>query len=230
MDREIREELEKYRDSKYADFSGGLIPGERNIIGVRLPQLRKIAKKLARGDWRACLDSPEPDVYFEETLLRGLMIGYIKCDFSGKLDILRGFIPRIDNWSVCDSTVTGLHDFSEPENREKAWDFIVPYFKSEHEFGMRFAAVSMLDYFIDGDHIDRDLELLDTLGEKPYYTMMAAAWALSYCYFSFPEKTLSYLERSSLDKVTYNKALQKITESRQVSPEEKAMIRSMKRK
>lgn len=228
MDKKIREELENSADEKYRDFSSGLIPGQKNMLGVRLPELRRIAKKLARGDWRGCLDSPEPDIYFEETMLRGLMIGYIKCDFSEKLDILRGFIPQIDNWSVCDSMITGLKDFNK--HKDEAWDFIVPYFQSEHEFEMRFAAVSMLDYFIDEEHIDRDLELLDTLGGKPYYAMMAAAWALSYCYINFPEKTLEYLKHSSLDDVTFNKALQKITESRQVSPEEKKMIRAMKRK
>ena len=51
-------------------------PGTSNILGVRLPILRKLAKKIIRGDWRAYLASAQ-DQSFEEIMLQGMVIGYV---------------------------------------------------------------------------------------------------------------------------------------------------------
>ncbi|MNH46031.1 hypothetical protein D3C79_1086570 [compost metagenome] len=59
---------------------------------------------------------------------------------------------------------------------------------------------------------------------------MAVSWALSMCYVKLPAATIDYLRTNTLDDFTYNKALQKITESYRVDPESKKMIRGMKRK
>jgi hypothetical protein len=71
---------------------------------------------------------------------------------------------------------------------------------------------------------------LDAIKHPGYYVKMAAAWAISLCYIKFPRITMDYLQNSSLDDFTYNKALQKIIESYQVNQDTKKIIRSMKRK
>ena len=62
------------------------------------------------------------------------------------------------------------------------------------------------------------------------YAKMAVAWALQVCYVKFPEKTRWLFENNSMDDFTYNKAIQKIRESYQVSREEKDELGRMKRK
>ena len=56
----IREELYALVDSKYKDFHSALVPGAENILGVRIPQLRILAKKIAKGkDWRTFVEATD---------------------------------------------------------------------------------------------------------------------------------------------------------------------------
>ena len=59
---------------------------------------------------------------------------------------------------------------------------------------------------------------------------MAVAWALAECYARFPEWTMAYLPNSQLDTFPFNKALQKMIESRRICGEEKERLRAMKRR
>jgi len=227
MQAEIKEKLRSFADEKYRAFSSKLIPDSDNMLGVRLPQLRVLAREIAGGNWREYIDTAD-DEYFEEVMLHGLVIGCIKTDVEERLRLIRDFIPKISNWSVCDSFCAGLK--FAVKNKERIWQFLGPYFRSDREFELRFALVMGMDYFIDEDYIDEFIALIDSISHEGYYVKMAAAWALSVCFVKFPEKTMAYLKRNSLDDFTYNKALQKIIESYRVDNDTKALIRSMKRK
>lgn len=223
----IREQLFALRDPKYQKFSSSLIPNKDNLIGVRIPELRKIAKQIAKDDWRAFLALAE-DTYFEEVMLQGMVIGYAKAEVEEILTYVAAFVPKIDNWSVCDSFCSGLKITKKHPRR--VWEFLQPYLSSQKEYEIRFGVVMLLNYFIDEEHIDDVLKLLDQIEHEGYYVKMAVAWAISICFVKFPERTMTYLKENRLDDVTYNKALQKIIESYRVDPEVKKQIRSMKRK
>lgn len=227
MEKTIKEQLMELADPEYRQFSAALIPNIRNILGVRLPELRKLAKKTAKSDWRAYLAQAENE-FFEETMLQGMVIGYAKADIEEILRYIADFVPKIDNWSVCDSFCSGLK-FAKT-NKRRVWDFLQPYLASENEYDVRFGVVMLLQYYMDEEHIHSVLGLLDRVRHEGYYAKMAVAWALSICYVKFPEPTMAYLKNNTLDDVTYNKALQKITESYRVDQETKTLIRSMKRK
>lgn len=211
----------------YQKFSAALIPTINNVLGVRLPVLRKLAKELAKGDWRTYLLHAESE-YFEEVMLQGMVIGYLQTDVEEILRYVADFVPKIDNWSVCDSFCIGLK-FTKT-NKKQVWDFLQPYLASDETYDMRFGVVMLLDFYIEDEYISRVLSLLDSVKREDYYVKMAVAWAISICYVKLPERTMSYLENNSLDVFTYNKALQKITESYRVDQDTKKMIRSMKRK
>lgn len=223
----IRERLFRLAEEDYKKFSSSLIPGEDKILGVRLPYLRELAKEIAKGEWREYLATAQ-DEYYEDIMLQGLVIGYVKTSPEEILSYTERFVPKIRNWGVCDSFCTGLK--LSKKYPELVWDFIQPYLKSEKEFEIRFAIIMMLAHFIDDDHIDRVITSLDGIRHQGYYVKMGAAWAISVCYVKYPEKTMVYLKDSRLDDFTYNKALQKILESYRVDQESKAVIRSMKRK
>lgn len=224
----IRKQIFDLIDTDYQKFLSALIPTNDNILGVRMPALRKLAKGIAKDDWRTYLQTAN-DEYFEEVMLQGLVIGCVKMDVEEHLMYVAKFVPKIDNWSVCDSFCSGLK--MTKQNKERVWSFLQPYVISEKEYELRFGIVMLLVYYSEPDYIDRVLGLLDQVQHEGYYVKMAVAWALSICFVKLPDPTMDYLAgRNSLDLFTYNKALQKITESTRVDQEMKKVIRSMKRR
>ena len=224
---EIRNKLLESAEDSYRKFTAGLLPGTENILGVRLPNLRKIAKEIAKADWRAYVESPDT-LYYEETMLQGIAIGYAEAEVAEKLDLARVFIPRIDNWGVCDSFCSGLKFTSR--NLELVWDFIQPYAASAEEFEARFAYVMMLNYFVKEEYIDRVLQASFRPASTGYYATVAAAWTLSICYVRFPEKTLVVLENDGIDATLRRMAIRKIIESRQVDDSGKELVRKLRKK
>lgn len=227
MHQQIREQLINLADQDYQKFSSSLIPNCQNILGVRLPELRKIAKNIAKEDWQNYLTAAS-DEFFEEVMLQGMIIGYVKTDIEERLSYVALFVPKIDNWSVCDSFCTGLK-FTK-ENQERVWAFLQPYFSSNKEYDVRFGVVMLLNYYIDHRYIENVLNIINAIKHEGYYVKMAVAWAISICYVKDPLVTMNYLRNNSLDDFTYHKALQKITESNRVEKEAKNLIRQMKRK
>lgn len=225
---ETRKKLEGCADEKYKKFHSGLCPGINNIIGVRVPELKKIAKNIVSSNNYIEYIEYNNFEYYEEIMIKGLIIGYIKIDFDKRLEYIRDYIPYIDNWAICDTFCSSLKSIEK--NKEKMWDFIKEYLNSNEEFKIRFAVVVLLDYYIEEKYITDVLNSLDGINHQGYYVKMAIAWAISIAYIKFPEYTLKYLKNNSLDTFTYNKAIQKIIESYRVSKENKEIIRSMKRK
>lgn len=227
MQEEIKRQLKSLAEEDYRVFSSRLLPDINNVLGVRLPLLRKMAKELVKSDWRQYLQTAKDDS-FEEIMLQGIVIGCATCPVEERFTYIQKFVPKINNWSVCDSFCTGLK-FAKDYSKQ-VWDFLQPYLKSEKEFYIRFAVVMLIFYYIHDETIDKVLESLDTIQYEGYYVKMAVAWAISICYIQFPERTMIYLKNNGLDDFTYNKALQKITESLKVDKETKKQIRAMKRK
>lgn len=223
---ELREKLFSLADEKYKEFHGSLCPGTNNIIGIRVPILRNLARSVAKEDWREYLKNAKDD-YYEEVMLQGMVIGLAKMEFKERIEYVKEFIPKIDNWAVCDVTCAGFK-FTK-KNMEEVWKFLEPYLVSNKEFEIRFAVVMLLDFYITEEYIKDVLEILNNIHHEGYYVKMAVAWAISICYIKFPKETMKLLEKNNLDTFTYNKALQKITESYRVSKQEKDKIRKIKR-
>ena len=223
---DLRDKLFELSDDKFKTFHSRLCPNTDNIIGVRLPLLRQLAKEIAKGDWRNFLSNSKEE-YYEEILINGLVIAYAKCDVEERLNYIESFVPKIDNWAICDSFCNTLKFVNK--NKEIMWEFIQPYLRSYNEFEIRFAVVIILNYYITEDYIDLVLKTLDNIKHDGYYVKMAVAWAISMCFVKFEEKTMAYLKDNSLDDFTYNKSLQKICESLRVDKNTKELIKSMKR-
>lgn len=223
----IREQIFELADEEYKKFQSTLCPGCSNILGVRVPILRNLAKDIARGDWRGYLENAEND-YFEEVMLQGMVIGYAQAETEELIRYISAFVPKIDNWAVCDSFCAGLK-FTK-KNRDSVWENLQLNLSSKEEFEIRFGTVMLLNYYVEDDYIDRVLQLLDGIKHEGYYVKMAVAWAVSICYIKFPGKTMDYLMQNALDNFTFNKSLQKITESLRVDKETKTIIRGMRRK
>lgn len=225
---EVRRKLEAASDPGYREFHGSLLPGTDNIMGVRLPVLRAMAKELARMDWEEWFIQAE-DVWYEETMLRGFVIAYAKLDWEKRLSYIRAFVPYIDNWAVCDCFCNTLKEAKK--HPQEYWEFLTPYFSSEKEFEARFGAVMLLSHFVKEEYLKPGIGRLESIRQEGYYAKMAVAWAVSVYFAAFPDEMLAYLQgEHGLDDFTYKKSLQKIMESYRVDKETKNIIREMRQR
>lgn len=225
-EQEVRTQLQELSEESYRRFAASLIPGCNNMMGVPIPQIRKLAKQMAKQAPLSYLRQAQ-EVYFEETMLKALIIGNLRTDIETVLEQAALLIPKITNWSVCDSFCSELK--ITRQYPQQVWQFLQPYWRSEKTYEIRFAVVMMLDYFIDEAHLRQLFGIFDQIHHPDHYVKMAVAWAISQCYPQFPEETMVYLRENRLDHETYNRALQKIRESRRVDSDTKAKLKSMKR-
>ncbi len=72
----VRNELYENSDNAYKSFHSSLVPGISNILGVRVPKLREIAKKVAKNDYREFIENVNMQIY-EELMIWGMLLGYI---------------------------------------------------------------------------------------------------------------------------------------------------------
>ena len=223
----VKEILLSHKDLKYSEFSSGLIPGENAIIGVRLPILRKIAKEIAKGDYRDYFENSCNDMcYFEEIMLKGMVVGYLKVEDELFWKLVDEFVPLINNWSVNDSFCAGLKRTSS--QLDYAWDFLQKYLDSNKEFELRFGIIMLMDYFLVEEYALKTIELVSTKSHEGYYAKMAIAWFMATAYAKFPEYTMIALKNRKFDDWTYNKSIQKMLESGRIGAGEKSVLRNMK--
>ena len=123
----VRKELKTLEDPAYREFHSSLIPGADNILGVRIPQLRIMAKGLAKKEgWRTFVEATDTQ-YYEETMLQGMIIGLAKMELEERIHYIRLFVPRINNWAVCDIFSGELKKTAVGKGKETVWQFIQPY-------------------------------------------------------------------------------------------------------
>lgn len=223
----LESRLRSLADEKLATFSSGLNPNCKPMLGVRLPELRKIAKEIARTDYKIFLEDG-PDTYFEYETLKAYVLGYAKDNIETVLSYADRFVPTIRDWSVNDSfcqnfTIARKH-------RERVWEWLMTYGVKEEEFSQRVVAVLLMSHFLVPEYIDKVLAVMDTLQFDGYYTKMGVAWCVATAYAKFPEETAAYLADNRLQDWTYNKVIQKMCESYRVADEDKAYWKARKRK
>ena len=68
--------LFSFEDLEYKNFNSKLVL-KNNLIGIRVPILKKIAKELAKGNYKEFISIMNHN-YHEEVLIHGLILGYIK--------------------------------------------------------------------------------------------------------------------------------------------------------
>lgn len=220
---ELRAQLQGLSEEKYRAFALSLLPGVRNLLGVRLPRLRSMAKEIVKTPFAQRFITQEELCSFEETMLQGLVIAALPVSFEERWPHVARFAEKIDNWSVCDSFCISLKDTRE--NRARAFSLLMPYLQSEREFAARFGAVMLLDHFVCDDYRDAALDALSGVAAQGYYARMAVAWATQTFYAAYPETVRAFLEAQRLDAETTALAYRKMAESRRGAPVRKEKIR-----
>ncbi len=226
MEEYIEDRLIELADEKFKKFHSRLCPNVDNIIGVKTPLLRNLAKEIYAEYGLEYFNHTKSD-YYEEVMLEGMIIGLLDLRVDKVLEYIKNYLPKINNWAICDTFCAGLK--IAKKNQKIFWEFIQKYLYSENEYEVRFAVVMMLYHFLDDKHTIEVSKKLDTIKHEGYYVKVAVAWLISIMYIKYPGFTFTYLEECNLDDITFNKAIQKISESKRVSDEEKVYIRDLKR-
>ena len=105
---DIKKELFALQDLEFRLKSIKFVPclAPERVIGVRVPQLRKIAKKISvltdvRQDYMSVL----PHYYHEENLLHGYLLESMKAPIEDILLEVERFLPFVNNCSICPSAI-----------------------------------------------------------------------------------------------------------------------------
>ena len=212
-------------DQAYGDFSAKLAPGitRDRVIGVRSPELKKIAKEYARTpEAREFLDSL-PHVYFDENNLHSALINRIRDPYEALNEIER-FLPYVDNWATCDTMSPKSLKKALPELEKRIRLWIV----SDKTFTVRFAVVSLMSFFLDDAFDPAYPELVSSVRSDEYYVKMALAWYFATGLAKQYDVCVRYIEQRRLDPWTHNKSIQKARESFRVSDEHKEYLKTLK--
>ena len=217
-------------------FTERLHPNILGVLGLRLPDLRKLAKMIAKDpNWREYLAEAErgasslKEDFMEARTLHGLVLGAIPHrDLEEYLGYVARWVPRINSWSVCDCFSFSGGKSLVAKHSDRLWSFLLPYFGAKGEYEVRFGVVATMQYFIDEEHLLPLLDHYAGVHHEGYYVQMALAWAIAECYIRFPDQTLPYLSQPHFHPWVHNKAIQKICESYRISPSTKAMLRALK--
>lgn len=221
--------LKERSSEKLKAFSAKLLPGieESRILGVKVPELRKVAKELvASGEYKEFLT--EKHFYVEEVILHGLVLGYAKLTIDELMAELEKFLPQADNWMVTDCTVSALK--AVEKNRDIFYSKCIEWLGSEREYTVRFATVMLLSYFLDVDFREDIPAKLARVVSDAYYVNMAIAWYFSVALVKHYDDVIGlFLTRAIVNPWVHNKSIQKAVESYRISDERKAYLRSLKR-
>lgn len=223
----ISKTLNPYIDDSYKIFHKKLCSTKYEILGIKIPILRKLTKELLKEyDYLELLNINND--YYEYVMLKGLIISNIKVSYEERINLITEFLSLIDNWAICDIFVSELKFIKK--NGQNFLEFIKPLFKSNNEYDKRFAIVVLLDYYINDTYIDYVLDTMLNINDERYYVKMAISWCLSICLIKYFDKTIMFLKNNTnkFDEWTYNKALQKGIESLRISKENKEILKKMK--
>lgn len=230
----IRKELLELAEADYKEFSASLIPGVERFLGIRLPKLRELAKRIQKEDKELYLSQyweevgkQQEGLYFEEDMICGMLTASGRMPLEERKEAISRFLPRIQNWSVCDSCCVTCKFMKK--NQDFWYDFLEEQLASGEEFKIRFALVNLLDHFVNEEYVGQVLEACENMKHPGYYAKMAAAWAVSVCFAKFPGQTKEFLKENTMDDWVQNKSIQKIRESYRASKEDKEKILEYKR-
>ena len=221
----IRRRLFELQDLKYRDFHSKLMPtvDKELIIGVRTPDLRKLAKEISKTDYAKKFLEILPHKYYEENNLHAFLIEEIK-DYGVCIAELNRFLPFVDNWATCDS----MRPKCFRENREELITYIEKWLLSEHTYTVRFAIQLLMLYYLDEEHIESSLERVSKVKSDEYYVNMMIAWFFATALAKDFDKTVKYLEKRCLSPWIHNKTIGKACESYRITDEQKKYLKTLK--
>lgn len=221
----LSEELFALQDVAYGDFQTKLTPGipRELFIGVRVPEVRRLAKRaIKEPESTEFLDSL-PHKYFDENMLHGLLIAECK-DFDTCIAAVDKFLPYVDNWAVCDTMSPKVFKKNKAALMEKIKEWV----SSEKTYTCRFGLEMLMSWFLDDDFKPEYLEIPAAVHSSEYYVNMMIAWFFATALAKQWDDSIKYIENHRLDTWVHNKTIQKARESYRITAEQKEYLKTLK--
>lgn len=224
---DIQKRLFEMQDPGYQVFQSKLMPtvDSERVIGVRMPQLRKYAKELAKTPETEVFLSRLPHQYYEENNLHAMLLMSLK-SYEECVEKVKEFLPFVDNWATCDLLRPAVFKRHLPELAGE----VNKWLQSEHTYTVRFGIGMLLSYYLDDAFEQKYLDWAAKIRSQEYYINMMTAWYFATALAKKYEKTLPYLTEQRLDIWTHNKTIQKAIESYRITPEQKEFLRGLRRR
>ena len=222
---DIRERLFSMQDTGYRDFQTKLIPDvdPDSFIGVRTPDLRRLAKDLAKDEGLNGFLCALPHDYFDENQLHAFTVSEIR-DFGRCLDEVCRFLPYVDNWATCDQ----MSPKAFAKNRSALLPKIREWMDSGKTYTVRFGIGMLMEHFLGPEYDPSFPEAVAAVRSGEYYVKMMAAWYFATALAKRYEEVLPFIEERRLDAWTHNRAIQKSLESLRIPDDRKEYLRSLK--
>ncbi len=219
------DKLYELQDENYADFNSKLIPNvpREKIIGVRIPDARKLAKQMVQDDVCENFLDNLPHNYFDENILHAIIISQCK-DYKKCIELCEDFLPYVDNWAVCDILSPKIFK----KNRDKLIFSIKKWASSKETYTCRFGIGMLMAHFLDEDFDPKYLKMVAEIHSDEYYVNMMIAWFFATALAKKWDYAIEYLKDKNLDKFTHNKSIQKACESRRITNEQKLYLKGLK--
>ena len=221
----IRNEFNNLQDLKYRELQIRTIPTVKaeTIIGVRTPELRKMAKQFSLSEETGVFLDGLPHRFFEENQLHAFIISGMK-DYEECIRELNRFLPFVDNWATCDQMSPRVFRKHRPELLKEIRKWIA----SAETYTVRFGIGMLMEHFLEEDFDVTYPEMVASLRSEEYYVNMMSAWYFATALAKQYEAVLPYIENHRLDDWTHRKAIQKALESYRITPEQKEYLRTLK--
>lgn len=219
----MEEKLFKLQDIKYQELQYRTIPNVENIIGVRTPELRKLAKEIVKEDNYKSFLEELPHKYFDENQLHAFIISELK-NYDECINYVNKFLPYVDNWATCDQMSPKVFK----KNLDKLLLEIKKWIKSKETYTIRFGIGMLMQYFLDDNFKVEYLETVSKIRSDEYYVNMMIAWFFATSLAKQYNDTIKYIENNKLDTWTHNKTIQKAIESYRITDEQKEYLRKLK--
>ena len=222
---DIKKRLLEMQDVAYRDFHARLMPtvSKEKIIGIRIPEIKKLAKEIAFTPDACEFMKALPHKYYEENNLHAFLISEIK-NFEKCIVALEEFLPYIDNWATCDS----LRPKCFKLNTDKLLSYIYKWLDSEKTYTVRFGIEMLMLHYLDEGFEEEYLYTVSKIKSEEYYVNMMVAWYFATALAKQYEATLPLIKSHALSAWTHNKAIQKAIESYRITAEQKSELRMLK--
>lgn len=221
----IKGRLKKLQDIKYREFNIKLIPGIDNMkmLGVRVPELRKIAREIKKSDYCGDFLKELPHEYFEENGLHGIIISQIN-DFNECIAELNRFLPYIDNWATCDI----ISPKALSKNKPELIKHILSWTGSKHTYTVRFGIGMLMSFFLDEDFEKEQLIMVAEIKSDEYYVKMMQAWYFATALSKQYGEAVKLIENNLLSNEVKKKTIQKAVESYRISAKKKDYLKKFR--
>lgn len=239
-------ELYKLKDKHQKDFLSKLVPTIKkdNILGVKNPKIRELAKKMYKEYEEECLKyiNKLPHKYLEEYILHTSILEQIK-DYDVVIKEIDRVLPYIDNWATCDIYSPKIFK----KNLKDALKHIKKWIKDKKTYTIRFGIQAFMSFYLDSNLYDgqeKDLKEVSDLISKirfkskykytkesqkecpdKYYVDMMIAWYFATLLAKNYALAFSYIKGKKLETWTHNMTIRKACESFRVSNDNKKKLK-----